>query len=521
MITAVLPPGVTARNFDRAIREFGAAIGEQWVLTTDTDREAYRDFFAFDDSRHLASGALAPITAEEVRALVRIAAHYRIPLWPISRGKNLGYGAAAPLLSGSMVLDLSRMKKIEIDQENGTALVEPGVGFYDLYNHLQEKKIPLWLSVPANSWGSVCGNALDRGVGYTTYGDNTSRICGLEVVLPDGDLVRTGMGAMAGAPTWQLYRYGFGPAWDQMFVQSNFGIVTKLGIWLLPEPESLRGFDLEFDRPEDLEWVVDTVAPLRRDGTLQQSPSIGNWLRAAAVLTTRKEWYDKPGALPDPVINAIRKRYNMGWWSLSVRFYGPAEVTAASEKVVAKAFDGRPVLSRKNVAWSRGEPREQTPFAGVPITYALQNANWHGGRGGHIGFSPVLPSSGRLALEQFRRTYARYQEFGMDYHASFAMGERHTTNVNEVVFDKDDPQMLARVQKFFRALVADATQQRYGEYRTHIEYMDLVADTYDFNSHALRRLNERVKNALDPHGIIAPGKSGVWPAAYAKEAGNG
>ena len=48
----------------------------------------------------------------------------------------------------------------------------------------------------------------------------------------------------------------------------------------------------------------------------------------------------------------------------------------------------------------------------------------------------------------------------------------------------------------------------------------LVADTYDYNDHALRRLNERVKNALDPAGILAPGKSGIWPPAYAAERGN-
>jgi 4-cresol dehydrogenase (hydroxylating) len=65
----------------------------------------------------------------------------------------------------------------------------------------------------------------------------------------------------------------------------------------------------------------------------------------------------------------------------------------------------------------------------------------------------------------------------------------------------------------FRALVADASAHHYGEYRTHIDYMDLVAGTYDFNEGALGRLNARVKNALDPNGIIAPGKSGIWGKA--------
>jgi 4-cresol dehydrogenase (hydroxylating) len=70
-----------------------------------------------------------------------------------------------------------------------------------------------------------------------------------------------------------------------------------------------------------------------------------------------------------------------------------------------------------------------------------------------------------------------------------------------------------------RALIADARAHGYGEYRTHLDYMDAVAATYDFGGHALLRLNETVKNALDPKGIIAPGKSGIWPASHQKERG--
>jgi 4-cresol dehydrogenase (hydroxylating) len=494
-----------------AFRAFAAAIGKDWVMTGKDDRIAYSDHFASDEEKHRPSGAIAPANAEEVRALVRIANQYKVPLWPISRGKNFGYGGAAPVMKDAVVLDLSRMKKIEVDAENGTVLVEPGVGFFDLYDHLQNNKIPLWLSVPGNSWGSVAGNALDRGVGYTSYGDHASRICGLEVVLPDGDIVRTGMGAMTGSKTWNLYRNGFGPGWDTMFCQSNFGIVTKLGLWLMPEPEAVAGYDFEFDKPDDLGWAIDTIMPLRRDGLIQQSPSIGNWLRSAAVMTTREQWTKDKGPLDEKVVTAIRDKFKIGWWSVQVRFYGHLDVVEASMKVLDRAFDKKPIQAKKPALWKRGDPAEGSPVTGVPVSFPLANSNWHGGRGGHVGYSPVLPPSGDLAMDQFKRTYDLYQKYGMDYHASFAMSERSLVNVNQLLYDKDNADMMGRVDAMFRALVADASAHHYGEYRTHIDYMDLVADSYDFNDKAMLRLNERVKDALDPNGIIAPGKSGIWP----------
>ncbi|HXC57762.1 MAG TPA: FAD-binding oxidoreductase, partial [Steroidobacteraceae bacterium] len=498
----VLPPGMNAGQMDKALSALTRVVGSEWVLATDLDRDTYLDHFAVDEAAHAAAAAVVPQNAEHVVEIIKVANAHKLPLWPISRGKNFGYGGAAPRLKGSVVLDLSRMKKIEFDAENGVARVEPGVGFYDLYDYIQQHKLPYWTSVPGNSWGSVIGNALDRGVGYTTYGEHTARLCGLEVVLPSGELVRTGMGAMKDSPTWNLYRYGFGPSWEQMFVQSNFGVVTKAGIWLMPAPESMIGLDLELENVDDLGWAVDLVAGIRRDGLLQQSPSIGSWLRGAAVLTTRKEWYDKPGALPDDVIAAIRKRFNIGWWSISLRLYGYEAVNEAAAGIIQAQFAKKSRQPMTVTRWKQGQPMNPAPgqaaFAGVPVTFPLANAAWHGGRGGHIGYSPVLPANGAAATEQFRRTYDRYRQFGMDYHGSFAMGERSIVNVNQVLFNKDDKDMMGRVNGFFRALVQDATEKRYGEYRTHIDYMDLVASTYDFNNHALRRTNEAIKDALDP-----------------------
>jgi len=113
----------------------------------------------------------------------------------------------------------------------------------------------------------VIGNALDRGLGYTPYGEHTrnlsaSRSCFRRRPGTHRD------GAMRLA-SWQLHKYGYGPAWDQLFVQSNFGIVTKAGMWLMPQPEIIRGFDVEMDRMEDLGPLIDAIGPLRREGVLR------------------------------------------------------------------------------------------------------------------------------------------------------------------------------------------------------------------------------------------------------------
>src|ERR1700724_697967 len=59
---------------------------------------------------------------------------------------------------------------------------------------------------------------------------------GMEVVLPNGEVMRTGMGALPGNNTWQLFPYGFGPYSHGIFAQSNFGIVIKMGVLLMPPP---------------------------------------------------------------------------------------------------------------------------------------------------------------------------------------------------------------------------------------------------------------------------------------------
>jgi len=510
-----LPPGLNVAAFDRALNAFAAIVGSQWVLSTDEDRETYLDPYAMGDGvAHMPSAAVAPANVEEVQAVIRIANEHHVPLWPTARGKNLGYGWASPEMPGTVVLDLGRMNRIlDVDTKFGHCLIEPGVGFYDLYNHLRDNRIPLWMSVPGNGWGSVMGNALERGLGYTPYGDHASKICGMEVVLPSGELMRTGMGAMAGSKSWQAYQHGFGPSWEQALVQSNFSVVTKMGLWMMPEPEMTMQATVDLAHADDIGWAIDELHKLRLNNIIEHNFVFGNYLHDASVFSQRSDWYDGEGALPDSVAEKIMAHYGIGWWRFNLSLFGHENVVKAKEDIVRRALEphlGKPLEFRE---WRRGDPIEKSA-AGRPSAVALQIVNWRGGRGGHIGFSPVMPPDGALALRQFHSMKARFEEHGLDYYTSFTMGHRHINNVNLLLYNRDDADMVARARKLFNTLISDAKASGYGEYRTHLDFMDPVAATFDFNGGVLGRFNETVKNAIDPNGIIAPGKNGIWPRAY-------
>ena len=63
----------------------------------------------------------------------------------------------------------------------------------------------------------------------------------------------------------------------------------------------------------------------------------------------------------------------------------------------------------------------------------------------------------------------------------------------------------------YRSMIRLAAEHGWGEYRTHALFQDDVMRVYSFNDHALLRLHEAIKDALDPNGVLAAGKSGIWP----------
>jgi 4-cresol dehydrogenase (hydroxylating) len=454
-MASLLPKGVGSTGFQKALAGFRAAVGNQWVLDSEQDRASYIDPYALGDGMdHDCSAIVAPASVEEVQAIVRVANETKVALWPVGRGKNLGYGAASPAEKGDVILDLSRMNRVlEVNDKQAYCLLEPGVGYFDLFRHLKENNHPLWMSVPGNSWGSVIGNALDRGIGYTPYGDHCEQICGMEVVLPDGSVVRTGMGAMQGSAGWQAYKYGYGPGWDQMFMQSNLGVVTKAGVWLQPEPEMTAKIELALPNFDDAAWAIDILCDLRRRDVIQHNIVFGSPVRGLHHVATGG-LVRRPRALPILVSETMMKKLGLGWWNAKISLFGHEGTVTAQVDLIRKLFE--PKLGRRwNSSCGRRAIREKSA-QGVPTTMGLQCVNWYGGRGGHLSFAPVLPQDGTLAFNYAKKIKAYYEEIGQDYYASFTIGRRHINNVSLILYNRDEPEMVARADKLYRHLLAEA-----------------------------------------------------------------
>ncbi|MBZ5695952.1 MAG: FAD-binding oxidoreductase [Acidobacteriia bacterium] len=520
------PPGVSASDFAAAIEQFEKVVGKEWVFTSDEDIDTYRDAYSplwHDEGEPIPSGAVAPDGVEQIQAVLGIANRYKIPLWTVSTGKNLGYGGSAPLLSGSVVLDLKRMNRVlEVNDKNHYALVEPGVSYFDLYRYIRERNLKVWIDPPDPGWGSPVGNSLERGGGRTPMRDHFGAVCGMEVVLANGEVVRTGMGALPGSKTWQQYKYGFGPYVDGMFSQSNFGVVTKMGIWLLPEPEAYLSGTVMVPRHDDLSPMVEIFANLVASGTVQATTQVATPLAYAPA---------------DPELTALRAsgsikgleeygaRKNIAYWSISLPFYGPSKVIAAQWEYAKGKFS-----AIQGVRFQDGEshrfPLSADEVAKIadPVPFGIPSLQMFSviGRNavGHLGFAPIIPMTGEAVLEAQQVFEKVYKDLGSPggAAASFPLfwyfGRAFVIiYLFPIVHDVEKNRQTRAI---YRRLIKESAARGWGEYRTHTTFMGDIAATYSFNNHALLHLHETIKDALDPNGILSPGKNGIWPKGMRK-----
>nr|WP_067297936.1 FAD-binding oxidoreductase [Marinobacterium profundum] len=486
---------------------------------------------------------LRPQTREQVQDIVRIATQCETPLYPISTGKNLGYGSAVPTANGCVLIDLRAMNRIlKFDKDLAYVTLEPGVTQQQLYDFLLAEKSGLWIDAtgaPVDT--SIMGNTLERGFGHTRYGDHFRNVSGLEVVLPNGDCIHTGFARYPSATASEVYQWGVGPYLDGLFSQSNFGIVTQMTVWLMPEPDYMQAFFCSVDK-DNLGALVEALRPLRLDGTLKSAMHIVNTDKAISAFG-QYPWSETNGVTPLPRdwLTRKSKEMNVGGWNASGALYGTRAEVASARRKLKRALshlkskrlnfldDTTFKLSkyiRIPYKWLTGVDLDQVlelvaPIynlkRGIPSNAFLPSAYWrkkkpppsadqadpNRDRCGLLWLAPIAPMTGEHATIIESIVEETLFHYGFEPAISMTLlTERCIDSVISITYDRDIPEEEDRALQCHDELLKKLIAKGYYPYRLSTRAMgQLPAPEASYSA-----MIDKIKESIDPARIIAPGR---------------
>ena len=232
-------------------RELEAIVGAGGVLSDPEELLVYESdgLMLF---RALADFVVFPRSAEDVAAVVKLANRERIPF--VARGAGTGLSGGCLPAEGGLVLSLMRMNRVlEVDYENHIAVVEPGL----VNLHLSWAVGPRgYYYAPDPSSQQACtigGNIANNSGGPHTlkYGVTVNHVLGVEVVMPDGEIVWLG-GRTRDALGYDLTGVFVGS-------EGTFGVATKIVVRILKKPQAIKTVLAVFDRIDDASAAVSSI----------------------------------------------------------------------------------------------------------------------------------------------------------------------------------------------------------------------------------------------------------------------
>ena len=530
-------------NLPIAVAEWRAVLGVENVRDDAATLTAYQNNVG--GLQRAIPVVLLPASTAEVQAVVQIANRHRVPLYPISRGRNWGLGSRLPGRDGVAVVDLSRMNRIrEVNVAGQYAVVEPGVTQGQLFDHLLTQNLPLLLNVTGASRDtSLIGNALERGIGY--FSTRANSLSGMEIVLGNGEILRTGFSHIANVKTAYGYRHGIGPELDGLFAQSNYGIVTSAGFELMPRPKAALAVVAKIKSHEQLAAFVEALADLRRRDVVRSVWHIGNRERTQIALgplvfgQLRK--LDPAGDFTTlrAKAEALIAAAGFGPWSAVCGILGSAGELKLARRAIKKALRGlaqvmfvsdgllntADMLSRPLdfIPWVRDQRimlHSIRPLAnlarGIPTDGPMQSVWWPLGElpenpsddpdQSHCGMLfcvPFLPPDGPCAKEAMDLTYQVYAKHGFTPFVTLNLVDSRALEcVINNAFDRRQPDRVAAAHACNDELTAEFIRRGYPPYRVGPQDTKLIVDKNDVFWQTVRDL----KRIFDPNGIIAPGR---------------
>jgi glycolate oxidase len=260
------------------LKELKLIVGPANITTTSEELIVY----SYDATQResLPWAVVRPATSREIADIVKLANRELFPVVP--RGAGSGMSGGSVPIQGGVVLSLERMNHIlEIDEENFIAVVEPGVVTGDLQHEVESRGLFYPPDPASHKFCTMGGNVAEcaGGLRAVKYGVTKDYVLGLEVVLPTGDIIKTGARTAKSVAGYDLTKLIVGS-------EGTLGIATKIIVKLLPLPETVLTLAAFFN---DLPAAAKTASAIMESGVLPRALEIVDQAALRAVEGYLKE----------------------------------------------------------------------------------------------------------------------------------------------------------------------------------------------------------------------------------------
>ncbi len=449
------------------VAEMKRIVGGENVFTTLEERLCY----GYDSTPEafLPDLVVRPDEVGEIQQILKLANKHLIPVFP--RGAGTGLSGGSLPVKGGIVLDLTRMDRIlEIDEENLVAVVEPGV----ITQHLQEEVEKRGLFYPPDpaslKTSTLGGNVAECAGGPRAfkYGVTRDYVLGLEVVTPQGEIVRTGGKTVKSVTGYDLTRLYTGS-------EGTLGVITKIFLRLIPKPEAKKTLMAVYERLDD---AANNVTMIIKKG----------------IIPVTLELMD------DRTIHCVEKHCKMG-------------LPLDAEAILIIEVDGLKDLVEKQAAQiaelCRANGAREVKVAEDEKT---RDEIWAARRAVSAAVVQIKPTKisedVSVPRSQIPNMVRKLKEIASRYRLNLVIfGHAGDGNLHpNILCDKKDPEEMERVEKAIGELFQAAVElggTLSGEHGIGImkaPYLKLETGEAGYD------VMLAIKKALDPNNILNPGK---------------
>lgn len=453
-------------------------------------------------------GVIIPKDKEELLEVIKSAHQQNLKIWPISSGKNWGYGSALPVNDNNVILDLRNLNTISyFDAEDGIITIGPGVTQQQLYDFLLETNY-ICPSTGAGPNVSVLSNVLERGYGLAPIQDHFQSLITLKAFLADASEYTSPFNEITSDELAKRFKTGIGPSLNGIFTQSNFAVVTEITIKLARKPEHLELVKFSFGE-DKLKNIIEVIKEFN-----QKYPSLLSGINLMNASRMKSMGVENPDDWTGlfsinanlKIVNIIKNEIKSRLRKISkIQFINrkkinflkklplplklKLELSQADE--LLHILGGRPTKMALNLCYLKNSQ--------ISKTFDPDEDNC-----GLIWYSPLV----KMDFQSVQKYISFINKTCLDFNFEPLIT---LTTLGDMVFDSTVPIIFSKDEKnnetlkahnFYNALLNEGRKLGFFPYRMGVGHMQELTDL----APNFFKITNLIKQAFDPKGIMAPGR---------------